>query len=392
MKTRKLSYIKLLSLIMSAFIAFGCISFTSFAEDSGQVGKTYAIKAPTGVKIKVIDFQKGSMTADGMKFKGNIMTLKVQFNRQSDANQYWLAMLKRDTDGSDFQYIKKGTGNIPDILAAPGEKAKFADQNPGPNGEKVTESGNVIIVDKKICQLEKPTGNTLEEMETYQPGDTITVWLIAAHMKNNDPGTYKDSEMVTIDIPFNKSSVGKTFTFGENNGEEKKTAIAIPKGKKLVYNGKKQEGVSTGEGYTLKGNKAKKVGKYKATVTLKDGFCWKDGSTGPKTITYSIERRNNKVEIEKTKIKKTYATKSLKKISKYVKLPKITARYGQKTAKWIVTQKDAKKFISLQNGKIKVKKNTPAGTYTMKLAAKVPQGDTYKSGKSKTLTVTIKVK
>ena len=392
MKTKKISYFKLFSLIICIFILFGSISFTSFAEYSERDTATYAVKAPTGFKVKVTGFQIGSMIGHRMTFKGNIMSLKIQFNRQSDANQYWLAMLKQNTDGSEFPYITKATGNMPDILAAPGKKAKFEDQNPGPNGEKVTESGNVIFVDKKVCQLVKPAEDTMTEMETYQKGDTITVALIAANMQNNDPGTYKDSEMITIDIPFNKSSVGKTFTYGEENGKEKKQAIAIPEGRKLVYNGKKQEGVSTGEGYTLKGNKAKKVGKYKATATLKDGFCWKDGSTGKKTIIYSIERRNNKVTIEETGIKKTFTAKSLKTRSKYVKLPKTTAKYGKETIKWVVTQKDTKKCVSLQNGKIKVKMNTPAGTYTMKLVAKVPQGETYKSAKSKTLTVKIKVK
>ena len=57
----------------------------------------------------------------------------------------------------------------------------------------------------------------------------------------------------------------------------------------LKYTGKEQIGVLEGEGYTLEGNKATNVGTYTATATLKEDYKWADGTTEPKSITWSIE-------------------------------------------------------------------------------------------------------
>ena len=58
----------------------------------------------------------------------------------------------------------------------------------------------------------------------------------------------------------------------------------------LVYNGKTQTGVDSGDGYTLTDATAKDAGTYTATATLKDGYVWSDGTTAPKTITYTIAK------------------------------------------------------------------------------------------------------
>ena len=60
----------------------------------------------------------------------------------------------------------------------------------------------------------------------------------------------------------------------------------------LKYNGKVQAGVpeSKDGSYTVKGNKKTDPGTYKAVVSLTDTgrFMWEDGTTEPKTITWSI--------------------------------------------------------------------------------------------------------
>ena len=59
----------------------------------------------------------------------------------------------------------------------------------------------------------------------------------------------------------------------------------------LSYTGQEQTGVAAGEGYELSGDaKATNAGVYTATATLKDGYEWKDGSTEPKTITWTIDK------------------------------------------------------------------------------------------------------
>ncbi len=68
------------------------------------------------------------------------------------------------------------------------------------------------------------------------------------------------------------------------------TRVAVPVAAKgLVYNGKQQTGVAAGKGYTLSGTtKAKAAGTYKAVATPNKGYVWKDKTSGPKTIAWSI--------------------------------------------------------------------------------------------------------
>ena len=67
----------------------------------------------------------------------------------------------------------------------------------------------------------------------------------------------------------------------------------------LVFNGNEQNGVITGEGYTLSGvTKAEAAGTYEAIATLKTGYKWLDGTTESKTITWSIAKFTNIWTIE----------------------------------------------------------------------------------------------
>ena len=62
-------------------------------------------------------------------------------------------------------------------------------------------------------------------------------------------------------------------------------------GKGLVYNGLRQIGVHSGDGYSLTGSlTAVDAGQYSAKATLWDSnYVWADGSTEPKEITWSID-------------------------------------------------------------------------------------------------------
>jgi len=73
------------------------------------------------------------------------------------------------------------------------------------------------------------------------------------------------------------------------------TQVALPTAKTgLAYTGSSQTGVSSGTGYTITGNSAVNAGSYTATVTLKSGYAWKDGSTlQTRTIAWSIAKATN---------------------------------------------------------------------------------------------------
>lgn len=67
--------------------------------------------------------------------------------------------------------------------------------------------------------------------------------------------------------------------------------IPVPKAVTgLVYTGSSQTGVADGAGYTVSGGSATAAGSYTATVTLMTGHIWSDGTTDPKTISWSIAK------------------------------------------------------------------------------------------------------
>ena len=73
-------------------------------------------------------------------------------------------------------------------------------------------------------------------------------------------------------------------------GETVVKADAPTANSNLVYNGKTQTGVAASKAYTLTGATAKDAGIYTATATLNEGYEWADGTTAPKTVTYTIAK------------------------------------------------------------------------------------------------------
>ncbi len=84
----------------------------------------------------------------------------------------------------------------------------------------------------------------------------------------------------TISLVVNKVDLDPTL----------KTATIPTAVRNLKWTGSQQTGVPTGEGYTLTNHTATAVGSYDATATLSSGYQWSDGTTDPKTITWSIAR------------------------------------------------------------------------------------------------------
>ena len=74
------------------------------------------------------------------------------------------------------------------------------------------------------------------------------------------------------------------------NSPSSSYVLQIPKGEILNYNGKTQIGVQKGVGYTVSGNAASKVGKYKAILKLFQNYEWSDGTTENKEVEWQIIR------------------------------------------------------------------------------------------------------
>ena len=70
-----------------------------------------------------------------------------------------------------------------------------------------------------------------------------------------------------------------------------KPTVAVPQPiKGLIYSGSEQVGIAEGDGYLVEGASATNAGTHVATVSLADaeGTTWPDGSTEPKTVTFTI--------------------------------------------------------------------------------------------------------
>ena len=99
--------------------------------------------------------------------------------------------------------------------------------------------------------------------------------------------------------------------------------VKVPAAKTgLVYNGKKRTGVAApGKGASITGNTAVKAGTYKARLTLDDSsnYCWSDGTTADKTVTWKIAKKPVKPTVTVAK-SRTYSGKAQK--------PSVTVKDG----------------------------------------------------------------
>ena len=93
------------------------------------------------------------------------------------------------------------------------------------------------------------------------------------------------------------ASIGYNFRYSPP--EDKK--IEVPEANTgLVYSGELQVGVPEGTGYTLTNHEKTEVGNYSATATLLEGYAWKDGSTGSKSISWKIDKYTYTDPVETT--------------------------------------------------------------------------------------------
>ena len=109
-------------------------------------------------------------------------------------------------------------------------------------------------------------------------------------------------ESLWIEIPVGTL---KTTNYGMTVGLENAeydivsgTPVDCPEGiKGLVFNHAEQNGIPANEAYTVQNGKGINAGKYTATLILKIGYKWSDGTTAPKTVEWEIARRPIEVEL-----------------------------------------------------------------------------------------------
>ena len=146
---------------------------------------------------------------------------------------------------------------------------------------QVTVTANDIICDHK----------TSPDVVVNKPSDydgTISEkWFTSEGIELSMPPTEIGSYIVKVSGP--ETELYNRFENAARCEIVPKGIIGIPTAEqKLSYNGEEQIGVPEGEGYTITGNKATKVGEYTAIAKLEDLYIWEDGSFDDKAINWSI--------------------------------------------------------------------------------------------------------
>lgn len=179
--------------------------------------------------------------------------------------------------------------------------------------------------------------------------------------------------------------------------EKEPIKVAIPTGKTLTYNGKSQTGVAAGSNYTLFGTaKATKAGSYKATAKLKTNanytYKWSDGTTGAKTIKWTIRKAANPLAIKSkaatvkySAVKKKAQTMDVTKVITFIKK-------GQGATTYTKAGGNKKITINKTTGKVTVKKGLKKGAYQVKVKVTAGGNTNYKASAEKVVTIKVTVK
>ena len=251
---------------------------------------------------------------------------------------------------------------------------------------------------KVIClKVDEPKGKTLiyngKEQTGVDPGEGYT--LSGGTVKATNPGTYSATATLKDGYTWTDGDTDpRTITWEIKNAAEKVTA---PSGKTLTYNGKTQTGVAAGTGYTLTGTvSAANAGTYTATAALKsDANCtykWSDGTTAPKTITWTINKAGNPLEVKGKTAAVRYS--AVKKKSQGIGVTKVTAftKKGQGKLTYTKASGNKKIVINKTTGKVTVKKGLKKGTYKVKVKVRADGNANYKASAWKTVTFGVRVK
>ena len=178
--------------------------------------------APKGVSVTVnnMDGVESYVEGYGGKLTGTVANLSVRFDKQFGWNHFFVSPLR-----SDLSKVMSGT--MPFVHNLPYERGGLGFESSetelveyqelrasaagyegsvmyeGPNGETVTETPDSITVEMNVL--------TCEEFPENWPFGYCTGENIIIGVANLNSNMTAQSELVTVEIPFDESSVGKTF-------------------------------------------------------------------------------------------------------------------------------------------------------------------------------------
>lgn len=256
-------------------------------------------------------------------------------------------------------------------------------------GSTVTATWAATSADTDFYQYWAILTNATENKVVYSgaTGSARDVWANKSTFKVDSAGTYS---LTVYAVPYGnkdarqKSSV-KWFTVGAVKKVEVPKAVSG-----LVYTGNKLTGVRPGTGCKVTGGTATNAGSYRATVSLQDGYRWSDGSTGSKTVSWSIAKaiqsHADLHAVEKTVKKSAVAKANVVAVKLFITG---VADSAPVSFSKVLSESSSKLSVGTSSGNIIVKKGAKRGTYSIKVRANVGETDNYKA---MTWVVTAKIK
>ena len=236
--------------------------YNDYANVADRAGRGGALLVDDGTAVfagGTIEFCE-AYTGGGV-FIGNKGAVSISGDTIIDGNSdlYYAPSDLVVYDQGTLTLAGKFTGSIGYIEGSAGDTEVFGEVDAGVSAADALASAHNFYHDR--------TGDV--GMAVAGEGRTILVWSGALA----DDGTYTDED-------------GEVYTLVDGDAYD----VPVPAAAGLVYNGEEQFGVEDGVGYTATDNSAVAAGEYTATLTLRPGFEWEDGSTGAKSVDWSIAK------------------------------------------------------------------------------------------------------
>lgn len=217
---------------------------------------------PENVKVYVKSMEEGKVQLDGgVQAEGTVASLEITFNKQYGRNHFFVTPVKMDNSKvlcgtKPFIHVYSGypawgdwyfsnekneevqlrsVNNESVILDGSEEEPMFA----GPNDEQITQTVDSYTVQMKVVRV---SDDSDLKYLAYSGSEDIIIGVA-----NGNSSFSTMSELVTVEIPFNENSVGKTFESFVPEALTNTSTIsanAIAKGEKVTVSASATGGVA----------------------------------------------------------------------------------------------------------------------------------------------------
>ena len=230
------------------------IAYTHRTLSSATVGKKTLLLATASEGGKIYSFESGKLveaTGSAPRF-GDTASLS--------------------SDGSSFHmaYTVTGAGNVTSVVSATSQDGTTWNKLGDNVMQPAYTTSNVAVLGSKAFVLAGTSSSfQLRSHAVQRPAQP-----------ESKPASGSETE----------TSSG-SGTASKPESSSKPVAVTPPVARSgLVFNDRVQVGVPSGAGYVVSSGSARDAGSYVATVKLRDGFVWSDGSKDVKRLSWSIAR------------------------------------------------------------------------------------------------------